>query len=42
MNNSTDIDLCCGIQAKLFVKGRGYYSELIAIIRKHLNRPVIE
>jgi hypothetical protein len=42
MNNSADIDLCCGIQAKLFVKGRGYYSKLITIIRKRLNRPVIE
>jgi len=42
MNNSVDIDLCCGIQAKLFVKGRGYFSQLISIIRKCLNRPVIE
>ena len=42
MNNSADIDLCCGIQAKLFVKGRGYFSQLISIIRKCLNRPVIE
>lgn len=42
INNSADIDLCCGIQAKLFVKGRGYFSQLISIIRKRLNRPVIE
>jgi len=42
INNSADVDLCCGIQAKLFVKGRGYYSDLISIIRKQLNRPVIE
>lgn len=42
INNSADIDLCCGIQAKLFVKGRGYFSKLISIIRKRFNRPVIE
>jgi len=42
INNSADVDLCCGIQAKLFVKGRGYFSKLISIIRKRFNRPVIE
>lgn len=37
-----DIDLCCAIQCKLFIQGRGFYSKLIAEIRKMLNLETIE
>ena len=37
-----DIDLCCAIKSKLFLQGRGYYSQLIVNIRKNLNLPCIE
>lgn len=42
LDNDADIDLCCGIMAKQFLQGRGYFSKLIAEIRKKLNLPVIE
>ena len=42
LNNSADIDLCCGVMAKQFFQGRGYFSKLIVEIRKKLNLPVIE
>lgn len=42
LDNSPDIDLCCGIMAKQFLQGRGYFSKLIAEIRKKINLPVIE
>ena len=41
-NNTTDIDFCSAIEAGLFVQGRGYFSQLIVMIRKKLNKPVIE
>ena len=42
LNNTADIDLCCGIMAKQFLQGRGYFSKLICEIRKKLNLPVLE
>lgn len=42
LNNGADIDLCCGVMAKQFFQGRGYFSKLIVEIRKKLNLPVIE
>ena len=42
LENTADIDLCCGVMAKQFFQGRGYFSKLIAEIRKKLNLPVIE
>ena len=40
-SGNADIDLCCAIKAKLFVQGRGYFSQLIVDIRKKLNLPNI-
>ena len=37
-----DIDLCIGVLAKQFIQGKGYFSQLIVDIRKHLNLPSIE
>jgi hypothetical protein len=37
-----DIDLCCAVIAKKFVQGRGYYSQLIVEIRRHLGLKSIE
>ncbi len=37
-NNSADMDLCCAVLCKKFVKGRGFFSELILQIRKHLHK----
>jgi hypothetical protein len=42
LENTADIDLCCGIMAKNFLQGRGYFSKLIVEIRKKLNLPIIE
>lgn len=42
LDNEPDIDLCCGVMAKNFLQGRGYFSKLIVEIRKKLNLPVIE
>lgn len=42
LENNADIDLCCGVLAKQFFQGRGYFSKLIGEIRKKLNLPVIE
>lgn len=42
LENTADIDLCCGVMAKQFFQGRGYFSKLIVEIRKKLNLPVIE
>ena len=36
-SGNADIDLCVAVKAKLFVQGRGYYSQLIVDIRKLLN-----
>jgi hypothetical protein len=41
LDNIADIDLCCGVMAKQFLQGRGYFSKLIGEIRKKLNLPVI-
>jgi hypothetical protein len=37
-----DIDLCCGVKSKLFIQGRGFFSNLIVNIRKNLNLENIE
>ena len=39
---NADLDLCCAIKCKLFIQGRGFYSKLIAEIRKKLNLETIE
>lgn len=36
-----DDDFCAMVQARVFVAGKGGYSELIAKVREHLGRPVI-
>jgi len=41
-SDNADVDLCCAVKSKLFIQGRGYFSLLIAEIRKKLNLPVIE
>lgn len=41
-NDNADIDLCCGVLAKNFLQGRGFFSKVIVEIRKKLNLPVIE
>jgi hypothetical protein len=41
-SGNPDIDLCLAVKSKLFVQGRGYYSLLIAEIRRRLNKENIE
>jgi len=41
-SGNADIDLCCAIKCKIFIQGRGNYSKLIKLIRKHLNLETIE
>ena len=41
-SGNADIDLCCAIKSKLFLQGRGYFSQLIVYIRKKLNLENIE
>lgn len=36
-SGNADIDLCCAVKCKRFIKGKGYFSELIYEIRKKLN-----
>lgn len=36
-SGNADIDLCCAVQSKIFVQGKGYFSKLIAEIRKNLT-----
>jgi hypothetical protein len=36
--NHADIDLCCAVKAKIFIRGKGCYSELIYQIRNYLNK----
>jgi len=40
--SDADKDLCCGVKAKLFIQGKGYFSKLIVEIRKKLNLKSIE
>ncbi len=40
--NSADADLCCALNAKCFVQGKGYYSKLIVEMRKKLKLQNIE
>jgi hypothetical protein len=37
-----DIDLCFAIQSKLFIQGRGFFSQLIVDVRKRLGLKSIE
>ena len=41
-SGNADIDLCCAIQSKLFLQGKGFFSKLIVEIRKTLNLDNIE
>jgi hypothetical protein len=41
-SGDADTDLCCAVQSKTFIQGRGYFSKLIANIRKKLNLHTIE
>jgi hypothetical protein len=41
-SESADIDLCCAVNAKLFVQGKGFFSRLIVDIRNRLKLPSIE
>lgn len=41
-SGNADIDLCCAVLSKLFIQGRGFYSQLIVEIRKCLNLNSIE
>jgi hypothetical protein len=41
-SGNADIDLCCGVRAKVFVQGRGYFSRLIVEIRKRLHLDSVE
>jgi hypothetical protein len=41
-SGNPDIDLCCAVKAKLFIQGRGFFSQLIVEIRKKLNLNSIE
>jgi hypothetical protein len=42
VSDNADYDLCCGVQAKLFVQGKGYFSKLIVELRKKMNKESIE
>ena len=37
-----DIDLCFAIKSKIFIQGKGYFSELMKNIRKELKLENIE
>jgi hypothetical protein len=39
---NADLDLSCAIKCKIFVQGRGHYSQLIKIIRNYFNLETIE
>lgn len=41
-SGNADIDLCCAVMSKVFIQGRGFFSKLIAEIRKKLNLKNIE
>jgi hypothetical protein len=41
-SDDADLDLCCGLKSKIFVQGRGRYSNLIVKIRKKLKLCCIE
>jgi hypothetical protein len=41
-SGDADTDLCCAVQSKTFIQGRGYFSKLIVDIRKKLNLHTIE
>jgi len=41
-SGNADIDLFCGVKAKIFIQGKGYFSKLIVEIRKKLNLSCIE
>ncbi len=41
-SGNADIDLYCAVKSKIFIQGKGYFSKLIAEIRKKLNLYCIE
>ena len=41
-SGNADVDLYCAIKSKLFLQGRGFFSQLIVEIRKKLNLNSIE
>ena len=41
-SNDSDIDLCLAIKSKIFIQGKGNYSQIILEIRKYLNKITIE
>jgi hypothetical protein len=41
-SNDSDIDLCLAIKSKIFIQGKGNYSQIILEIRKYLNKINIE
>ena len=40
--DDADLDLCVAVKSKLFVQGKGNYSNIIVNIRKKLNLENIE
>ena len=40
--DNADLDLSCAIKCKIFVQGRGHYSQLIKLIRNYFNLETIE
>ena len=36
-SGNADLDLCCAVKSKLFIQGKGYYSQLIVDIRNKFN-----
>jgi len=36
-SGNADIDLCCAVKSKLFLRGKGYFSKLIYDVREKLN-----
>jgi len=37
VSNDADIDLYCAVKSKIFVQGKGFFSQLIVEIRKKPN-----
>ena len=36
-SGNADLDFCCAVKSKLFIQGKGYYSQLIVDIRNKFN-----
>lgn len=37
-SGNADLDLCCAVNAKVFVQGKGFFSKLIVEIRNQLGK----